>query len=776
MFLCRRLLPRVRILKLDAHYSLLRRTLQNVSLPDSALDASAKPDGNQSHGSPSTQLIGTRCNKLSVHDVFPLLCSAGQGAKESKSEKSGVSLAPLYLELRRCDLGSVANLPARSYLCILNEACRSNSHDLVDVICRDIIDAFRGNDRERQQLLESVILIADISRLSIDTFLSTLDSLGRLSESIDVRVIDRITRFVVAYEDESFCEPVIHLLHPMLLKLLRQYQVPAGAYSLTYYPPSLVYSAFTLIHKLLASRKNQPALDLLHTLVDNGLIPREVIRSNVSNSNDLYTVVTATLVRASLHWNWRPLAARLLSRLLHSADSFDESLFELAVDASYAILDTPTAKDVRACASLLLEIHKFAPIPSGLVRHFYSSAAECMLGDEAAAFYQFSRMPSIVQQHRYPPPQGVALWWLMQHLSTVGRKTYLSRALAREVVEDNLPILPQYRARFISLAATQGYSSLARRLWDRYSVGRDRHLVVGNSALMLRMTSLFSHLIRRMKLGADTGVAAESLRSQLHDLITFQNHVLLAYCKYHEPLTEAPHSVVTSFARASFIVGNFAEGFDSFKILLDRREIPDMYDVNVALTAIAEHQPRAAASIIEGIKQKGIQPDAVGYATVLHFAQRHNDSELVAKMIDCIRGLEGGQLTLKSVAALIRATVASNGDEGKESQRLKLQDAMNIVRHLTKKNFPASPQIGKYLVFTALRADCPTMAYQFWYRLLRESAEWDDAEQMIQRRLISRMIRKHWRRRWLKDYQVYRMLKRLETRPRPVSTAQVVGR
>ncbi|PFH53916.1 hypothetical protein AMATHDRAFT_72941 [Amanita thiersii Skay4041] len=391
-------------------------------------------------------------------------------------------------------------------------------------------------------------------------------------------------------------------------------------------------------------------------------------------------------------------------------------------------------------------MHRFSYIPSGLVRHFYCCAAEQLLGEEAVAFYSFSRTPEILRQHRYPPPQGTALSWLMHHLTNMSKKTHISRLLATEVVEDNLHIPPQFRSRFISLTAFRGYSLLARKLWERYSVGKDKDLVVGNPGLMVRMTSILAHLIRRVKLslqssqGRNAEVEVEMLEHQLQDLTLFQRRVLVEFRASNEPLTDAPHAVITSFARACFIVGDITEGFKLLKLILRRKEVPDMYDVNVALTALAEHDHRTAAQILERMLAKKIQPDVVSYATVMHYAQLRNDKEMVDKMIERIRVSNDTQLSLKSVASLIRATVDFENEDTESTKQAKLQTAMEIIRTLTPDKFLRSQQIGKYLVAASLRANDGGMAYRFWRLLIRQSTEWEDREQVFQRRLIIQAV------------------------------------
>ncbi|KAK2465201.1 hypothetical protein APHAL10511_002555 [Amanita phalloides] len=758
MYLCRRQLLRVVLSKSSSCPFSIRRPSSHATrhIP---LISTAKGDRVRRLGTRSlyySARLASQHTELSTDDVFSALCEDGRNLL------STISATDLYAQLRAQSLDSVAKLPAASYFRILDEAY-NDSNNLIDTICKDIVDLFQGTREEQRLLLHSIILNANLMQLCASTLLSALDQLEQLSDGMDTSILGKITRFVTEHEGRPQCEPLVRRVHQLLVKRLHHFRVPAGASSLTFYPHALVHTIFNFTHKL-ASYQGQLALDLLHVLFDRGFIPTEAVQT----SKNISAVVSATLVRASLYWNWRALAANILLDLLRTAQPSDQFVFELAVETSYALLVTPRSRDICDCLSLFLRMHRLAPIPSGLVRQFYSTASRCLRGEEAATFYSFSRSTSIMKQHQYPTPQGPVLAWLMHHFTTTSRRLYLSRVLAAEVVEDNVPIIPQFRARFISLAASRGYSTLARRLWVRYSTGKDSHLIVGDSALMLRMTTLFAYLVRRTDSQirtANKSTDVETLHRQLQDFTSFRDHVLWSYRRHYGPLTDAPHNVITSFARACFIVGTITEGFDAFKVLLRRKEIPDMYDINVALSAIAKDNPRSALSIVTRLKDRGIQPDAVSYATVMHFAKLQGDAELVLQMMDQLHSLDRSQLSLKSIAALVRVTVAFEDDESKRSQRQKLRDAMSIITKLASNRFLPSPQTGKYLVIASLRADDPVMAFRFWNLLLRESADWNDKEQASQRQLISQKIEKHQRRGWLDDEKVANMLERLEQRP-----------
>ncbi|KAF8349292.1 hypothetical protein F5887DRAFT_1128115 [Amanita rubescens] len=592
---------------------------------------------------------------------------------------------------------------------------------------------------------------------------STLDRLEQSSCDTNIATLEMTIQAVTLHLHEAEYQPLIRRLLPLLIKHLRKLRVPTGTESITYKPPPLVYRTFNFAHKLVICSRKHLALELLHVLFDQGFIPSEAIQ----NCKDIRTSVFAALVRASLYWGWRHMAARILLHHLRKAQPSDQFVFELAVDTSYALLVTPNRMNIRDCLFLFLEMHRMGAIPSGIVRQFYDSASEHFLGEEVTTFYSFTRLPA-VELHRYPPPQGKALTWLMKYLSTDSKRTHLSRALVDQVVAENLPVIAQDRARFITFAASQSYSFAARQLWSRYSTGKDNHLVVGNTSLMLRMTSLYAYLIRRTNSQLQAATAdnkKDDLNHQLNDLVSFRDQVFSSFKEYHTPLESATHEVVTSFARACFIVGETTEGFEALRLMFQKKEIPDMYDINVAISGVAQLNPRSAIPILNKLKRRGFRPDAVSYATVMHFAKEHGDSELALEMMDELCRLDKKQMNLKSIAALVRATVTFEAKETKELQRQKLREAMDIIMRLTSNGFFPSPQTGKYLVVSSLRAEDPKMAYRFWSLFLRETAEWDDHEQFQQRALISKNIVLHRRRGLLSEDEARSMLKLLNRPP-----------
>jgi hypothetical protein len=653
-----------------------------------------------------------------------------------------------YRELRTRDRYLVSNLTPTSYFDVLGEAL-FDCPDLANLVVRDIMEVYRGKDSNRIHMLRT-ILTEDFSPLDLAVVSSVLQHLADVPGGLDFLSPDSVERLIgrVAYTQHptQVERQFFQLICPLISDCATRHKAPGGAHSTTYYPPRIIKLAFRFLRQLLNMSQKEEALPLFQALLDTGHIPREMIQGLDSSSNDFNVIIFIALAKASLHWNWNGLTILTLTDILDLPRIPHQSIIDLNLDTIYALLDAPTPNGIRACRQLICKVHPHAPVPNSVIRQFYTSAMQLSQTDEAEELYHFTRTSSILDEHQYSPPHGLALSWLMYHLTTTSRRTYLSRQLVSEVVENNLPLPLHYRARFLSKAAAQGYATFARTLWERYSVGNDKHVVVGNSALMLRMISLFANLRRRSGTSQrfnDQNFFSEdggTLETHTDDLTSFMTQVLQEYRAHHTPLVKAPHPALTSLARACFILGKYSEGLEVFRVLLERKEIPDMYDVNVALTAVAKAKPRLAARMIDRMIEKGLTPDAVTYGTVMHHALINNDSYLVYDMMEGIRGLKGTRLTLQSIAGVIRATVSS-GTGGQEGLRDQLQSVVTMIETLNRTTTFSSPQVGKYLVSVSLRANDFILAYKFWYLLLRESAEWDDREQQLLRRRIAEMIR-----------------------------------
>ncbi|KAF9454774.1 hypothetical protein P691DRAFT_610962, partial [Macrolepiota fuliginosa MF-IS2] len=497
-----------------------------------------------------------------------------------------------------------------------------------------------------------------------------------------------------------------------------------------YTPPPIVRSSFVFLNALL-SVDQKDAVVIFRALVDSGHIPSEAMVDS-SSSQTFEQIIQMTLVKASVYWNWNDIADDILSRLLQSNPTPDSFTIRHTIDCLYTFLISPSPHSLHRCFNLIRLLHPHSPVPDSLIRQFYQCAVDINAPAAAEKMYDFSREAAILETHSYPAPQGRALTWFMHCVAEKSKKQYLVRTLASDVVEHNIPVSLDRRPNFISTIAQRGFASAARALWERYATGKDGPMIYGDSSLMLRMTSLFTNLARQKqsRLNApEDSISHEIEMRKVAELRSFVGHILAKFKEHHEPWEDADHRAMTSYARACFIVGKNAEGFDIFKVLLQRLELPDLYDVNVALSAIAKQAPEAASKMVGKMEEYGVQPDAVSLGTVLHHASTQGCKEVMEEMIGRVMETQRIHSDVKAFCVLVKAVVQPEEDDTKETRTLKLQSAWELVRQFTKRKNLVSTELGNYLVSLAIEAQNASLAFNFWSVLLKDSAEYNDARQ-----------------------------------------------
>lgn len=569
----------------------------------------------------------------------------------------------------------------------------------------------------------------DILRdLSLPTLLAVLSVIQPPAVILPPSTIAHLVhRFTSPKQSENVDQHLMSIYPHILLHLKRLQRADPRA--VRYAPPDIVRSAFRFLNVFLPiSREN--ALGIFTILTDTYHIPSGAMVES-SSSQTLEQIISVSLVKASLYWNWYDIAEDIMSRLLLQTSTPDSFIIRHATDCLYTLLISPSSMGLNRCLNLIRMLHPHAPVPDNIVRQFYDSALEVNATDVARDLYEFSKDSAVLEAHSYPVPQGRALAWLMTYLAKRTRKDQLARALASDTVKQGLTIPMDQRAKFISIVAEKGFASSARALWEHYACGKDDVIIHGNASLLIRMTSLFIHVAKTQEAKGDLSLGMASR--------SFAYHILDKFKQHHAPWDAAHHGMLTSYARACFIVGKNTEGFKTFKALLRRRELPDMHDINVVLSAIAEQAPTAAAGMLKKMEKQGVKPDAVSIGTVLHYAAMQGCERIREEMIRRAMEIENIHSDVGAFGALIRGVVQMKDSDTSEQRNMKLEDAWKLVCRFTECGTQTSTQIGNYLVSSALQAENALLAYKFWKALLKESAEHNDPNQRGQRGAIVKL-------------------------------------
>lgn len=613
---------------------------------------------------------------------------------------------------------------------------------------------------------------------SLLVLLRRLDALSELSAAN----VSRLVKHVVNNPDiHPYDARITDILLPLFHQLLQKHSAPKGVKSMSYRPPSDVFTAFGLVHKLIAFHRDRHALHLFQTLIETYQIPVESFTETYHTSpkdGDFAFIIRSTLVRACFHWGWYHRALDIVTATVMTQDSTDAAVTELALSTLHFALHNASHSHFKHCTWLMCHLaqSRHVIIPDGIVRLFYDRAMQVQDGPSAEFFYKYTQFRRTVRRVKFPLPRGRSLTWLMDCLATTSRNVHLARTLAKQVIDEMEPIPLQDRARFITLTASHGFATSARTLWERYSFGRDRDVVLGNASLMLRMVSVFSKLINRTRDQIEESVASQEKNAggitvssldeqqkQLDHLIQFVERVIHDFRTSKGSLEEIAHYDLSSLARAYITLGRVSDGLDMLKVLLGRYEIPDIYDINIALSAIAEFQPRRAAGIMRKMVERGIRPDAVTFGTIIHHAILHGELRLAGYLIGRAQELGCEELSAKTTASLLRASVNVEGAP-KSLLKENLQRAWDIIQSGDVSTVVHKPNTGKYCIFASLRLDDPVMAFKFWEALVKGKTEWGDRKQVFQRRLIANMIQRHCQKGALSRDRGRQMLAQLKER------------
>lgn len=277
---------------------------------------------------------------------------------------------------------------------------------------------------------------------------------------------------------------------------------------------------------------------------------------------------------------------------------------------------------------------------------------------------------------------------------------------------------------------------------------------------MIRMVSLFAHLTRRasVEICHDVVVDEVERQEQAAGYLAFADHVLDTFVETHQPLKGTPHHNLTSLARAYMILGRFSKGFEVLQLILQRRDVrPDMADINVSLSFLAEQSPQAAVKMLDQMVDRGLLPDKITIGTIVHWGLIHGDLPLVSAILERASQMPNGQryrttgipISPETTAALSRAL--ANPDTpldpdsaiGSRQQRKdRLEAAYSILSNMERSPNVAMSHIGKTLVLSSLKASEAIMAYRFWKLLLRNYEDWQDREQLFIRRIILDAMRR----------------------------------
>ncbi|KAI0700042.1 hypothetical protein C8T65DRAFT_658503 [Cerioporus squamosus] len=240
----------------------------------------------------------------------------------------------------------------------------------------------------------------------------------------------------------------------------------------------------------------------------------------------------------------------------------------------------------------------------------------------------------------------------------------------------------------------------------------------------------------------------EELLARAAGIRRFTERVFDAYYEVKQPVETADRMTVNALARGAFMLGRDELAFELFNLMRRRDMRLDLHDLNVVISVVAKANPERGIERIQKMIDAGLEPDAVTYGTVIHWAIFHGNAVLVKKVIDMARahGLEN--FSFKTLAGLLHATRAA-GDRG------------DILSTMLDLGIIPTPNVGQDCIKAALAAEDPVMAFRFWKELLKDKVEFADNAQRQLRRRIGNQIQEHFDAGWVDENRARVMLSEL---------------
>lgn len=253
--------------------------------------------------------------------------------------------------------------------------------------------------------------------------------------------------------------------------------------------------------------------------------------------------------------------------------------------------------------------------------------------------------------------------------------------------------------------------------------------------------------------------------------LAFAHHVLDSFRWAKEPLNAASHHDLTTLARAAAILGDIEMCTRTLRLIIDRREVPDLYDLNVIVASMARWKPRQAMFMVIKMIKSGIKPNGFTFASVLHGALAINDMVVAGKIFHHAREIGPSQLMPEMCTTLIHASLNAAASaytypatqdrednpqpqpQTTEEPERKIEYLRQVYDLLTSDACPPSVRsvrLGRSCVEDAMRLDDPTLAFEFWKLMLKAKADefskrLAEQERMMRQRVADK-IRKHCQR------------------------------
>ena len=662
------------------------------------------------------------------------------------------------------------DLTSDPYAQKLKEAMQYQNYHCIRTLIGKMILADQGDETTRANKLHFTLLSVSPLRLPPRMVVSMLRILTTFlgQEYHSTRLIDRIIPLIMN-SSPNIAQELVDLIFPSLLfnlQNIQPQQITTGT------PSPFVFTSFTLLRWLLP-RSQERSVELFKILVDKGHVLSTTLQVENVNSGTLYTLVYAPSIKTCAQRGWTELAAEFLDDYWKSGKDPQTLGVDLALELVGYLLDTPSENDLYECCSLIERLHTVQPVPDETIRDFYVIATQSNLSRPAKRLYLFTRDMRIdkIRPHNYPLPQGPSLVWLAENLVSDDSTRPHFESLVNEAHEhhQDVSIPAPYQPSYLKLVVGEGFGLIAQSLWEKWAQGISGEVIRGSPEILVPIIRLTRSLTRKQeerlkflkKCKPPNSAEIDASKEILDAISSFANKVLQAYIALHNPLRKADHFILTSLARAHLVLGNFSDGFNCFRILLRRMEKPDIVDINVGLTALAESQPRAAAAFLASMIHYDVQPDEITFSTIIHHAMIKDDLDLCTEIALQMKETLEPNSNFKPLYSMVSASVVERAGDTRQRQVARLKTVLKVLRIMKYplNRFIAHPEVGQSLIQASL-PDYPEVAFEFW-ELVCKGMPRDGDGYCSQVREIQKALRKAWNRGDIEGIKMKEMLSKL---------------
>jgi len=680
---------------------------------------------------------------------------------------SSTVAAFVYDRKRRKDPEVILGLTSDPYLQELREAKQKNDYHLIRTLIGQIILVDRGGETIRANKLHFALLSVSLIKLPPKMVVSMLRMVTTFlgQEYHSTEVVYRIIQLIVKSTSNTARE-LLDLVFPSLLFHLQNTKLQET----TGTPSPFVLASFTLLRWLLP-RSQERSVELYKILVDIRHVPSTTLQDENATSGTLHTLLYASSIRTCCQNGWTELATEFLDDYLKSGKDSQTFGTNLILELVGYLLDSPSEDDLQRCCNFIIRLHTIQPVPDEVIHDFYAIAAQFKMTRPAEHLYSFTREMRIdkSKSHNYPLPQGRSLVWLAENLVKDNSTRLSFESLVTEAHERHQDILipVSHQPLYLTIIVKEGFGLITQSLWEKWSPGINGEVIRGSPKILVRIIRLTMSLTRKQeeRLGLlkrckpPNSAEIEASKRSLNEISSFANKVLRAFITQHEPLHTADHIALTSLARAHFVLGNVTDGFQCFRILLRRSDKPDIVDINVGLSALAEYKPRAAAAFLATMLHHNLQPDEFTFSTIIHHAMIKDDLDLCTELALQMKETLVPNSIFQPFYSMALASVAERVDDTPQRRVVRLATVLKVLRSMnySKDVFIMHPEVGECLIRASL-PHYPQVAFEFWKRMSKDILAHDDPIYYGQVQLIRDAFRKAWNLGNIEEVKMKKML------------------